>query len=404
MIPALGPIAVNGIAFAALASVVLLAAWSGRPARLLAALAAASALMLASWLKPVDVAGLALFLLPPYLVIRHLWGRGGGIRGWAVAVMAWQVALFVVLRRYEPLDRWIDHPVAVIGLSYMLFRILHLAVEAPTMGRLRLDPVRYLTYVTAFWTLLAGPIQRYDDFLDQIGRAARPDPAAMLGAGHRMVNGLLKAFVAAPLFLAVSSLDLLAAPGAGWLDGAVVFLAYPAYLYLNFSGYTDVVVGLAALCGVRLPENFDNPYLSRNIQEFWGRWHMSFGVWIRHYVFTPLCKELLTRARGRHAGPLTALAVLVTFVAVGLWHGTTPGFLVFGIAHGLAIVACGLWGGLLKAWLGKAGRKQFLARPATRWASTALTFAFVCLTMQVFANPVGKVVAAWSSFLAARLA
>ncbi|MBI2236371.1 MAG: MBOAT family protein [Magnetospirillum sp.] len=400
MIPGLAPVTVDSLAFLALAAMVVLAAWSGRPARFRAALAAASLVMAASWLKPLDALALALFLAPPYLVARRLWGRGDAAGPWLPALILWQVGLFIALRRYEPLDRVLVHPIAIIGLSYMLFRVLHLVIEAPLLGRLPLSPLRYLSYVGAFWTLLAGPIQRYDEFCAGTETAGRPSPEMQLAAGHRAVNGLIKAFLIAPVLLNASKLDFLTAPGAGWSDALLVFYGYPAYLYLNFSGYTDVVVALAALCGTRLPENFDRPFLSRNIQEFWGRWHISFGIWIRSYVFTPLCKRLLNGSRGRHADALTAVALLATFVVVGLWHGTTPGFVVFGLAHGAAIVLSAVWGGLLKARLGKAGRKAFLAHPATAAVATLLTFHFVCLSMQAFANPLAATWAAWAVFLA----
>lgn len=400
MIPHLDAISVDSLVFLAVACLTILTAWSGRPRHFLAMLAGLSLIMLGSWLKPVDLAALALFLVPPYLVARSLWGGSGAGRLAVPALILWQIGLFVVLRRYEPLDRWLDHPVAIIGLSYMLFRVLHLVIEAPVLGRLPLTPLRYLTYVGAFWTLVAGPIQRYDDFCAGIEGVGRPPPAQMLAAGHRAVNGLIKAFLVAPLFLNAAKLDFLTAPGAGWSDAALVFYGYPLYLYLNFSGYTDVVVGVAALCGMRLPENFNRPFLSRNVQEFWGRWHISFGIWIRSYVFTPLCKALLSRSHGRHADPLAAVALLITFVLVGLWHGTTAGFAAFGLAHGAAIVLGAAWGGLLKARLGKPGRKAFLAHPATVAASTVLTFHFVCLSMQAFANPLAATWAAWAVFLA----
>lgn len=401
MIPGLDPIAINSIAFLALACAVGLTAWSGEARRFLWVLGGASAIMFASWIKPLDLAASVLFLVPPYLAARALWGKKDAGPGWLMpSLIIWQVGLFVVLRRYEPLDSWVEHPIAIIGLSYMLFRVLHLVVDAPAIGaKVTLTPLAYLTYVGAFWTLLAGPIQRYDAFLQGIGKPSQPEPHALLAAGHRAVNGLIKAFVIAPLFLQASRLDFLAAPDAGWTDAALVFYGYPAYLYLNFSGYSDLVIAVAALCGITLPENFRRPFLSRNVQEFWGRWHMSFGVWIRDYVFTPLCKELLTRSRGRHANPLTAVTLLVTFLLVGMWHGTSLSFAVFGLAHGIAIVLGAIWFKLLKDWLGKEGRKAFLAHPATMVVSTLLTVHFVCLTMQVFANPVAKVVQAWSGFL-----
>ncbi|MCP5367801.1 MAG: hypothetical protein H6907_02265 [Hyphomicrobiales bacterium] len=383
----------NGIGFALLASGLILLAWSRFSRLFLPALGVASLVAAAAWSGPAELAALVLFLVPPYVAARAVWGHEGrqGTR-LAMATIAWQVALFAVLRGYPFVDLlgWLGHPLAVVGLSYILFRQIHLILEAPFLGDLPLDPWRYLTFLLAFWTLLAGPIQRYPAFVEGLAAVGRPGNDAALAAGHRVVNGLIKAFLLAPVFLKSGDVRLLQAPGSDWLDFAVLFYSFPVYLYLNFSGYTDVMIGVARLCGVTtLPENFNRPYLARNVQDFWARWHMSFSSWIQHYLFNPLAKYLVGRAP-RHGGAMTALAVMVTFLLLGAWHGTTANYLVFGLLHGVGVIAVALWGEFLKARLGRAGRKALLARTDVRVVATVVTFHYVCATLMVFNTPLDR--------------
>lgn len=407
MSPWMTGIAPDHAAFWALTLAVVMAAWMA-PIRLFRpALAAASLVIAVSWLSPMALAAAAAFVLPPWLAIRALWGRGDAAPARAIAAsIAWEVALFVFLRGYGPisLGTLLSQPLAFVGLSYILFRVLHLLIEAPGSKGPAPGLGQYLLYLFTFWTFLSGPIQRWDHFTAGLAAAGRPNPDAALRAGHRIANGLIKTFLLAPLFLAPSAMTNLARPDAGWADLATVFYGYPIYLYLNFSGYTDFVIGIARLSGVNtLPENFDRPYLARNVQDFWARWHMSFGTWIKHYVFNPLTKWLLIRGGGRHANALTALSVMVTFVLVGLWHGPTAGFVIFGLLHGAGVIIVGVWRHALKAWLGKPLRKAYDNSLAVRAIAIALTFHFICATMAFFPNEPGEVVRILAAFAIAHL-
>jgi len=405
MIPSVAPIAVNSIPFAVLSLGMVLLAWSRARGIFPLALAAASAAMLASWLRPLDALALCLFALPPYVLIRAIWGKERFARAYVpMLAICWQVGLFVYLRQYEWISglEWLEHPVAIIGLSYMLFRIVHLIVDAPYLGHLPLGPVGYVGYLFAFWTLLAGPIQRYEAFIQGLGTVGRPETGDALAAGHRAVNGLIKAFLIAPVFLEASDIGALAGPGAGWIDLAIVFYSYPVYLYLNFSGYTDLMIAIARLCGVNsLPENFNRPYLARSVQDFWTRWHMSFGTWIRHYIFTPLSKRLLSAAPARLHNLLLAASVLITFFVVGAWHGTTSNFLVFGLLHGIAIIVTSVYGRLLKSALPRERRRAFEKHPVVHGASVFLCFHYVCATLVFIPNTVDAIAGALGGFFAA---
>lgn len=402
MIPGVGPIHADSLAFAVISLGLVACAWSGARRHFPCALAAASGILVASWLTPLDLAALAAFLVPPYFVVRRAWGiESRAASGLAAAVIAWEVLLFVYLRKYQLAGdiAWLEHPVAIVGLSYMLFRVIHLIVEAPYLGHLPFGPLRYATYVGAFWTLLSGPIQRYDGFANGIAAAGRPDDTEALAAGHRLINGLIKAFLLAPVCLRASPLEALSVSEANWIDFAIVLYAYPAYLYLNFSGYTDMVIAIARLCGVNtLPENFNRPYLARNVMDFWTRWHMSFGTWIRHYIFTPMSKHLMKAAPPALQNGALAVAVIVTFVIVGAWHGTTLNFVIFGILHGVAIIAITVYGRMLKALFDRQRRKAFENHPVVRGISVVLCFHFVCATILLFPNSVGDLGRTFGAF------
>lgn len=393
----------NSVSFLALNGCLVLLAWSPWRARFLEGLALAAILMLATWLKPFDALALSIFLIGPYLMTKSLWGRkdrGGG--AFTRVVLIWQLFLFLIIKRYGGFDLLggLGHPVAVIGVSYFLFRQIHLVVDAPYMAHISFNFLRYLTFILSPWTLIAGPIQRYDSFHSGLEQIGRPESDAVRKAGHRIVNGLLKAFVIAPVFLDPSAITNLEAPTADWIDFFIVLYGYPIYLFLNFSGYVDIVIGTACLCGfTTLPENFNRPYLARNPADFWTRWHMSFGVWVRHYVFTPLSAFLIKRAPARLDGLMMTITVLITFYLVGAWHGTTINFVIFGLLQGIGVVVSAGFGRWLKRLVGKEKYKSIESHQGLRWLAIVLCFNFTCATFLLLNNTVDEVVRSLQAFL-----
>jgi D-alanyl-lipoteichoic acid acyltransferase DltB (MBOAT superfamily) len=154
--------------------------------------------------------------------------------------------------------------------------------------------------------------------------------------------------------------------------------AYAFRIYFDFSGYTDMAVGMGRLLGVKLPENFNAPYLKQNIALFWNAWHMSLTQWFRAYVFNPLTRLLRS---GRWVLP-TWLAILltqvVTMVLIGLWHGITAGFALWGLWHGLGLFVHNRWVALTRELWSRHG-SGIVARRASALAGGLLTFHFVAV-------------------------
>lgn len=402
MIPEVVPISVNGAAYLAMAGGLVLLAWSRWRRWFLPALALAGLVMAVSWLGPADLMALFVFLAVPYFVAKSLWGRGDRDRWVGVSlVITVQVLLFLIIKRYTWFDFLgaLDHPVAVIGISYILFRQIHLIIDAPYNAEYPFSLLRYIAYALNPWTLVAGPIQRYQDFCDGLSSIGRPDNRAALDSAHRIVSGLIKAFVIAPLFLEPSAVGPLSAANANWIDFVIVLYGFPIYLYLNFSGYTDVMIGGARLCGVTtMPENFNHPYIARNVRDFWNRWHMSFGSWVKDYVFTPLSTRLLKATAAVWHNYLLAITVLFTFYIVGAWHGTTLNFVIFGLIQGVGVLVSAVFDSSVKNMLGRQRYKIFNQNKFIHGISILITLHFTCFSIMLLNGTVAEVSQAITAF------
>ncbi|MFI5360977.1 MAG: MBOAT family O-acyltransferase [Elusimicrobiota bacterium] len=355
---------------------------------------------------------LALFLLSGYGMARVLRERPSA---WLLCgCVALLVASFVVLKQYAVLD-WVlpravaessarilgipirdgvlRHVVRITGLSYMLFRQIHVLVDA-SQGQIEsLSLWSYVNYQINLFTILAGPIQRYQDF-DEQWRTLQPnlaDPHELLQNCLRLLIGVLKISLIAPFFYKgwdELSATMLGGRVAGWkylVEFPLVFYFYPIYLYCNFSGYCDIVIASGRFFGMRLPENFDRPWLSRNVIEFWTRWHITLGSWIRDYLFMPMYKPMVELWPQR-APSLAWMFYFLAFVAAGVWHGTTLNFLYYGIFLGCGVSATKLYENRILARRGRTGLREYMRSPAIRVGAIFLSVHFICATLLIFSQ------------------
>ena len=342
---------------------------------------------------------LGALLLSGYLA-GHALRRWPGRLGLALYLLP-LVAAFVWLKKYDFLafflpDWVLGHPVSIVFLSYLLFRQIHFVVDM-MQGQIAEPSLwSYLNYQLNLFTLLSGPIQRYQEF-GQYWRQPRPllrDGREMLAACLRILIGVVKIAVIAGVCLAVYD------KGVAWFESvgashamplrlatalrfALMFYLYPAYVYFNFAGYCDIVIGGAALLGMQLPENFDRPYLARNMIDFWTRWHRTLSFWIRDYLFTPLYKTIAENWP-RRAQSLTFLCYFVALFLAGVWHGSTWNFAVFGLVHAVGVSAVKLWESQLLRRGGRQGLRRYLESRRIRTLAVVANFHFACLTFLFF--------------------
>ena len=271
-------------------------------------------------------------------------------RGWFLAlVLVLLISLFAI-RSYPLVWKWFGEfwtssmkkpffSVEKLGLSYILFRLIHWLVEC-RRGTLRTrNFLTYLNYLFFFPTFMAGPIDTLNNFHYWVQNTRVRYNARMLLAGvGRIFLGAVKTLLIVPLMLPYATDYHTLLPNMG-IWGAVLCAAilYSFYIYIDFSGYCDLAIGMAYMMGIRSPENFNNPYLSANIAEFWKRWHITFSTFLKIYVFKPLI-ALLNRFPIRKCRMLVSvIAYMLTFLVCGLWHGSTLNFVLWGLWHGLGL-------------------------------------------------------------------
>lgn len=359
-----------------------------------AALALLNAGFLATLLPDLaSAAAVAVFLGSGYGVARWLAARPRrAVLGGYVALL---VAAFVVLKRYtlvEPLvpSAVLRHGIQVVGLSYMLFRQIHFLVDCMQGQVERASLWTYLNYQLNLFTLVAGPINRYQPFARDWGRL---EPVVgsreeLIRVYRRILVGFLAMTVLAPLALTAYELAVQQYRWGRPVRLPLAFYGYPAYVYFNFAGYCDVVIGLGALLGYRLPENFDRPYRARNMIDYWNRWHMTLSHWLRDYLFTPLYKSAATRWPRRAKG-LAPPIYFVVFLVAGIWHGSTANFAVFGLLNGVGVSVAKAWENWIVARRGRAGLRRYLSSRPVEVAAVALNFHFACATFLFFPAGIG---------------
>jgi alginate O-acetyltransferase complex protein AlgI len=230
-----------------------------------------------------------------------------------------------------PPQRFFD-VVLPLGISFYTFETISYIVDV-YRGHTRAvrDPLEYALYILFFPHLVAGPIVRPHHFLPQLRRRHRLSADRLQLGLQLFLIGLFKKAVLADNLVAVVD-PFYAGPGAyGSAATWLAVLAYSAQIYLDFSGYSDMAVGLAHTLGYRLPANFDMPYLSASISEFWRRWHVSLSSWLRDYLFVPL-------GGSRGGRRQTCRNLFVTMLLGGLWHGASWTFVAWGAYHGALLV------------------------------------------------------------------
>lgn len=334
------------------------------------------ALVQGRWLA----ASLVLLLLGYAAVVALDRARRQASKWFAIATCA-TLALFAAFKAPalaaqlpSALSAWLS----ALGFSYVALRFIdELAVvrdegSAPSF-------VQHVNYLVPFHMLAAGPIQAFADFRERATVAAPLDFTEALAACERIGLGLFKKLVLAHL---IERLFLTGFRSQGLYYVIEVHLFLP-WLYLDFSSYSDIAVGIGRLLGIRTPENFDRPYLARDLVDFWQRWHMSLSQWIRRNVFMPL--QMLLQRRFAGVSPLRAASItlLVAFGLCGLWHQVSFRYAAWGLMHACGVVAANASQAITVKRRGRAAYVAYRKRTLPRVVGILLTFEFVAWSLAI---------------------
>ncbi|WP_034293515.1 MBOAT family protein [Herbaspirillum sp. RV1423] len=261
-----------------------------------------------------------------------------------------------------PLSGW-QAVVLPIGLSFFVFGAISYSVDI-YRGTVAAEPsfINYATYQSMFGHLVAGPVVRYKWVAQRLQWRAFDRGEFAAGTERFMLGFAQKILLADTLAPLVDSGYRLSAPSAA--DSALTVLAYTLQLYFDFAAYSSMAIGLGLMVGLKFPENFNTPYLSLSLSDFWRRWHISLSSWLRDYLYIPLGGNRQGLVRG-------CINLLITMALGGLWHGASWTFMVWGLWHGLGLTVERLW--------------RTRGAPALPfWCAHALTLLFVMLGWLLF--------------------
>lgn len=358
-------------------------------------------LMCVSWFFYYKTSGIFLLLLIALTISNWLLGKAihACRRRWVaalwltLAVLTDLSALFYYKYAYFGVDVFntlfgtaytiVDQIILPVGISFYTFQVISYVVD---VFRKHVEPVANLLdfgfYVSFFPQLVAGPIVRASEFVPQLYKPYHLSRRLFGIAVFWILNGLLKKIILSD-YLAVNFIDrvfdnplLFTGP-----ENLFALFAYSLQVYADFSGYTDIAIGVAMLFGFYLPKNFDSPYKSRNPQEFWRRWHQSLSRWLKSYVYIPLGGNRTLFGKKTNKILASNVNSMTTMLIGGLWHGASWNFVIWGALNGIGMVVNKVW----REWN---GHGKF-------FSLTLLTLALLVIR-QFYPLPVWNLFAVWA--------
>ena len=263
-----------------------------------------------------------------------------GIAGNLALLAVFKYADFALSNLGALLDKplALPHLILPLGISFFTFTQIAYLVDVYRAKAREPSPINYALFVSFFPHLLAGPILHHGEMMPQFASPSNktPQPFHIAAGLFLLAIGLVKKVCIADPLAPVASAGFDHPETLTALTAWLAVLAYTLQIYFDFSGYTDMALGAARMFNIRMPVNFDSPYHSMDIREFWRRWHMTLSRFLREYLYIPL-------GGNRHGEARTAVNVLATFLLGGLWHGAAWTFVAWGALHGAALVCLRAW-------------------------------------------------------------
>ncbi len=316
--------------------VILRVIWPRKQQGVLVALGGAAVIGLASPWTVAVIAGISVFYLYPlHRLMRTVEERGS--KQFSRVILWAGIAALVALLVGFKLDRYVAFPwflgswaqsqvLALVGFSYFIFRAISFLNIQSIIRIDERNPWSILSYALFPPTLTSGPIQKYQDFREQLANPVQLNRSLVKESGYRITRGYFRKTVIA--FILNGAVEkLLGGDEMTIITSTIAVIVLYLYFYFDFAGYSDIAIGFGLLLGIRVPENFRKPFGATTISEFWRNWHITLVDWFRDHFFIPLGGMRSSRKR---AGVLA----FFTMVLCGFWHGVAAGFIAWGVWQG----------------------------------------------------------------------
>lgn len=277
-----------------------------------------------------------------------------------------------------------------VGISFYTFQTISYSVD---VYRRKVKPVKNIIdfgfYVSFFPQLVAGPIVRAAEFVPQLYQKFKLTKQEFGHAVFLILNGLVKKMLISD-YISINFVDRVFESPLSFtgFENLMAVYGYSIQIYCDFSGYTDIAIGVALLLGFRLPINFNSPYKAMNITDFWHRWHISLSSWLRDYLYIPLGGNKKGKTRMH-------INLMITMLLGGLWHGANIRFVIWGGLHGIGLVIHKLWAkmnlSLSKYYTTQSSKTQFLRFISVFTTFHLVTFAWIFFRAETMSNAMGMI-------------
>ncbi len=357
---------------------------------------------LSAWINPTKIGWSCLLVILVAILIFLIYQEKITKSTLAVWLMIVLIAAFVLLK-YEPFTsmlsfylRKMNHQsidlasaqdIAWIGYSYFAFRLMHVLRDWKAGHEIPFNLREFISYTFYFPAIIAGPITRIENFAKEIeNKSNQVTQTQTFESIKRIMHGFLRKFIIADSLsmIAFNETTVQQTHGSIWMW--IIIYAFALRLYFDFSGYNDIAIGISGLMGIKLPENFQRPYLSENLSLFWNRWHITLTQWFRTYYFNPLTRFLRTYKIQIPAAWIIFITQMSTMILIGLWHGININYVVWGCWNGLGLFLHNRWSEWSKQHFRSDNKKGWIAGTG-KWFSVFLTFNFIALGWVWFAMP-----------------
>lgn len=270
-----------------------------------------------------------------------------------------------------------------VGISYIAFRLINFAIEVKT-NRVELPSfAHYIAFTYYLPTLYLGPISPYTKYEHSVILNKKVD-YKLIDSLYRILIGIIKCMLLSIYFNQFSFTSyFLEIPSPDWFDFLISCLGYYAYLYCNFSGLCDISLGVSWFVGIDIAENFKNPFVARNIMDFWRRWHITLGAFMNEVVFATLNKTLSQFVSLKYLQYLIIVNIFIVFILIGLWHGLERNYIYFGLMHAVGASIVHLYTIFMKKKL-KEKFINFVNGSTVKILAIACTFLYVCGSFFLF--------------------
>ncbi len=232
--------------------------------------------------------------------------------------------------------------VGFMGISYICFKIWQIIIDIHDNKIEKMSLLDFLTFTTFFPSFSSGPIARYQAFTEEMEKKCDDYFVEQFQPGlNRILKGVFYKFAVAFL---INNLIISKLPAEGYIWAILIYVyAYTIYLYLDFSGFTEIAIGIGLLMGVKLPENFNHPFLACNFKEFWHRWHISLSSWFQDYVYSRFVLDNIRNGLFKDRRFAGRCGLFFTMLVMGIWHGFVPRYILYGVYLGIFLVLSDVW-------------------------------------------------------------